>query len=398
MTRPRGGTARWFAALAALLLVLLPQPAAASPQGVQAQEWWTGRLDLPHAWQVGTGRGVTVAMLDSGADPTRGDLHGALLPGLGPDSGQHDFDTAHEHGTNMATLVAGRGTDPGMKGVAPSASILPVVVDSTDKALGIAAALKALLALPHRPQVVNMSVGFPGPCSPDEQAAVKQAVDAGMILVAATGDDGSTTNFPNHPADCAGVVAVGAVDADGQRWPDSNHQSYVALAGPGVDIPSFPGTGRPAENSSGTSAASAIVSGVMALLVQHFPHLTSRQIVARALATARQFQGTPGSRNAWTGFGVVRAYHALTDAVPPDAPNPVYDALAKVTGPAAPSSPAPDTPHTSAPGSSSAPSSAAGASASSGSGSTPIVIGVVVAAVLVAAVLLAVMLRRRRTP
>lgn len=379
------GVRRLFALVAAGTLALLPVPAAASPASVQAQQWWITRLDLPHAWQVSTGRGVTVALLDTGVDPTRGDLTGALLPGLGPDGGHHDFDTAHEHGTNMAALIAGRGTEPGMKGVAPQASILPVVAVDSGQALGVREALDALRALPHPPRVVNMSIGSPGPCPADLQAAITRAVDAGMILVAGSGDDGNVTNFSNHPANCAGVVAVGAVDSDGTPWPNSTHQPYVALAGPGVDIPSFPGTGRPSENSSGTSAAAAIVSGVTALLVQHFPHLTSRQIVARLIATARQFQGAAGSRNARTGFGVVRAYHALTDDVPPDAPNPIYDALGAS---AAPSSSTP-APHSSAP-------AAARRTAGTSTVSVPVVIGIAVAAVLVIGVLLLLLLRRRR--
>jgi subtilisin family serine protease len=206
--------------------------------------------------------------------------------------------------------------------------ILPVTIPgvslNTDATV---VALNRLTAMARPPQVVNMSYSAGGSCPAEVQAAVRQAVRAGMILVAAAGNAGATGNPPTYPASCAGVVAVGAVDRRNRVWPGSARQTYVAVAGPGVHmIGADPAAVSGYGYGTGTSDAAAIVSGSFALLRSHYPSLSSRTLVTRVLHTARQFVGASGSRNADLGYGVVRPYDALSRAVPADAPNPVYAA------------------------------------------------------------------------
>ncbi|HET6877265.1 MAG TPA: S8 family serine peptidase [Jatrophihabitans sp.] len=372
-------------------------PSALTPAQVRAQEWWIVSLNLHRAWSISKGLGVTVALLDSGVDAGFGDLRGAVRPGFIPGGrGDARSDTDPEiHGTRLADEIAGRGTGFGLLGIAPRASVLPVVIPDHDFARPTAAALNRLATLEHPPDVVNMSYGSPRACPGDVQAAVLHAVRAGIIVVAAAGNSGASTNAAAYPADCAGVVAVGAVDVHGRAWSDTERQPYVALAAPGVHmISADPQAASGYGYADGTSDAAAIVSGIFALVRARFPRLSARGIVTRVLATAHQFAGRQGSRNDRLGFGVALPYNALTAKVPASAPNPVYDAVTAGENPVA---------HTAAPSGASAAGSAtppgpprtAAAGADPSGGSTGVLVGGLVAAVVIVGLVLTLLLRGR---
>jgi subtilisin family serine protease len=392
---------RPMAAIVAFVLLTLTQagPATASPASLQHQQWWIGRLGLTEAWAITKGAGVTVAVIDTGVDASVGDLHGAVVPGFDVTGGGNG-EQAHDalgHGTSMAVKIAGRGTDPGILGVAPQAKVLPVYLpqDSDDTVT----ALNRLMAMAQPPQVVNMSYGTAGDCPADLQAVVKSAVDRGMILVASAGNEGDSSNRAQYPGDCAGVIAVGAFDPEGKPWSGSQRQPYVSLGGPGVDIVDYT-RARTVTTVSGTSDAAAIVSGEFALLRAKFPTTPSRQLVARMFATASStlypgpHYGQPGDT---LGFGPALVHKALTESVPASAPNPVYDALDKISAPA-----------TSAPGSSTSPPAAPttdvrasfpGGNQSAGSGSSGgngAVIAIVIVVVIALLVITAFIIKRRR--
>ena len=229
-----------------------------------------------------------------------------------------------------------------------------------------------------------MSIGSAGPCPQMLQTAVKNAVDKGLILVASAGNEGQAGNPTQYPANCKGVIAVGAYDKTGTPWPKSERQPYVALGAPGVDLPAYTKQ-RVLGTSEGTSDAAAIVSGSFALLRAKFPKMPSRQLVARMLATAstKFFKG-PGYGMAGDvmGFGFAVVHQAIIRNVPASAPNPVYDDLAKLgtstSGSASSSPPAgPTTVHVSFPGSSPADSNKSGSN-------TGLWIGIAAAVVVVA--------------
>lgn len=391
-----------LAALVVACLGLLGAPAAsASPATTQAQQWWIERLGLQQAWQLSRGAGVTVAVLDRGVDATFADLKGAVVPGFvagGSGDGRTDIDPAI-HGTRMADEIAGRGTGFGLLGVAPLATIMPVVI-RLDQAIAdtLVDALNRLSAMPNPPQVVNMSIDANFGCPSELQSAVKTAVDKGMILVAAAGNEGNGANPSVFPANCAGVVAVGAYGQDLTAWPKSQRQPYVALSGPGVHMIGFyqktGGTGY----ADGTSDAAAIVSGTFALVRAKFPTMPSRQLVARVLATARQFQGAQGTRNDVWGYGAARPRHALADAVPATAPNPIYDALDKLGGSSTSPSSGPGSAASSRPVSPPNSTSAPGAVAtkSDGGGNTGVVAAIGAAVVIALLITIAMLLRSRR--
>lgn len=401
-------------ALAAGALAAAPSPAQAAPS-VPDREWWFGAWQIQRIWQSTRGSGVTVAVLDTGVNAALPELAGAVLPGgdvtgSGTD-GRTDVDTQSKgHGTSMAALIAGQGRGTGMLGVAPDARILPVLTHTGRAGENVLDTYPAAIryAADHGAKVISMALtadglGYPGNCPQQVQDAVRYAVEQrDAVVVAAAGNEGDTTNAANFPAACKGVLSVGALDSTLQPWVSTQRQSYVDVGAPGVDIVSVSSAGT-GLIGSGTSPASALVSGAVALVRARFPNLSARQTVARILATVRD--AGPRGRDDTSGFGAVRPFQAITDNIPASAPNPVFDELNGLgSGDTGGASSAPSQPtgpvqsgEATAPSASASPSpAAAGSSDDSGSGIFPTAYYVVIALAVALFVTSTVLRRRRR--
>lgn len=375
----RLGSAATTAALLAVPLLI-----AAPAQAYSSQQWALNYLNANQDWQVSKGTGVTVAIVDTGVAPIP-DLSGKLSSGAdfstGATSignGQTDTDT-DGHGTGMAVLVAGTGTN--VEGLAPSASILPIRVTTgaggyTDASLSAG----IQFAVAHHAGVINVSLGATA-AGPLTTSAIAQALSANIVVVAASGNE-SASNV-DFPAAVPGVVAVGAIDQNGQIWPQSNTGAQVALAAPGVDIYRDNNVNQQG-TESGTSEATAYVSATAALIRSAHPDWTAGQVIRDLISTATPGSGqAAGQRSAQYGYGIVTPLKALQASAPSDTSNPL---LASGSAPTGGSSAAP---------SASATSDSASAAPSSGS-HTGLIIGVVVGViVLVGIILLIVMLSRR---
>ncbi|MFF0306617.1 S8 family serine peptidase [Streptosporangium sp. NPDC004379] len=318
--------------------VLLPVPPAAAD--VRRDQRWVLRvLDVERAWKVTRGAGVTVAVVDSAVDAGVAELRGRVVsgPDMGsPESVLQDSPEPGMHGTAMASLIAGAGKgDGGLLGVAPEAGILSLPLiprEDEDGEGGIAAApprverrqgadstlARAIrYAADHGAKVVSMSLGAYGPHRA-EREAVSYALSRGVVLIAAAGNDGGSpytarhgTSFWSFPAGYSGVIGVGAVDARGEPAPFSSDNLSVAVAAPGVGVPvALPGGGY--GTSEGTSAATALVAGVAALIKAKYPDLPP-YLVSRALTSTAASPPTAGYDD-HVGFGVVDAAAALTRA------------------------------------------------------------------------------------
>jgi type VII secretion-associated serine protease mycosin len=324
---------RLGAVLAALACVAASATFAADPASadtIRDSEWPVSYLDLPAAQQLSTGSGVTVALLDTGVVQGRADLTGQIT--TGPDyaggietQGQAGWG---EHGTCMASIIAGHGRDggaDGMLGVAPGAHILSVRVIRDDDAPDFGQATKdptpisdgIKYAVDHGAQVISMSLGGEeadaGDDSSAESDAIRYALAHNVVVVAAAGNGATSGNPVSYPGGERGVITVAAVDSNSDHAYFSTTGWDVAVAAPGVNLPCD------AYNSddsymegSGTSQATAYVSGLVALIKAENPVISPEQIrtVLEQTASAKP----AGGRNDQIGFGVIDPVAALQAA------------------------------------------------------------------------------------
>ncbi|WP_210651175.1 S8 family serine peptidase [Nocardioides sp. SYSU D00065] len=293
------------------------------------------RMHVEQAQEVATGRGVKVAVIDSGVMPLEGiDRPSAVVAG-----GASGTSLLSGHGTIVAGLIAGP------HGVAPDAQIHDVKVYDSETAdptqgekpltsAGIVAGIEAVLAAQPTQQydVVNISLAV-RQSDPALKAAVARLVREDLVVVAAAGNveaddsDDSGKGTPGSdaavfPADYPGVLAVSATPPGGE-----SPSTYVVpnkdtdVAAPTVGAISANATGQVCVvGEVATSWAAAEVSGILALLRERFPRETPRQLVARLQATTEGAgvpQGPDAVVDPWTGAGVVQAHDALTRQIEP---------------------------------------------------------------------------------
>jgi len=311
----------------AVLMVVgaaLPGTAATAARHLPQQWWFDAWFIDTKLWKYSKGQGVTVAVLDSGVQADIPELSGAVLPGAdfqyGTGDGRTDQDTfeTNGHGTGIATLIASRGGTSGFLGIAPEAKILPVVTQS-----GPAYTKGIRFAADQGAKVINLSQALSGPCPADLQEAVRYAIERDVVIVAGAGNDGDGINSSMYPANCKGVLAVGAADSQGVLWEKTQRQSYVDLAAPGVAAAAVLRDGRLKENISGTSISAALTSGAIALVRSRYPNLSNREVVRRVVASARDI-GEPGKDDR-SGHGLFRPYRIFEGLLPKNPPNPVFE-------------------------------------------------------------------------
>jgi type VII secretion-associated serine protease mycosin len=313
---------------------LLGWPAASAPgirQQVRADEMPALReIDVPAAWTVTKGAGVTVAVLDTGVDPSVPDLTGSVT--MGPDytlgADPPGYHPPHLHGTYIASLIAGHGSGPGRSGgvigVAPDARILSVRVILDDQEPGLdvynskpryADAIPDGIryAVSHGAQVINMSLGSTVP-SRATRLAIGYAISHNVVVVASAGNDGNSgSGFTpySYPASFTGVISVAADGATGRRASFSDRNASVVISAPGVNVVGA-GPGGEYLIASGTSPAAAFVSGVVALIRSKYPQLAPA-LVTQALASSARHRPAAGY-SPGNGFGEVDAAAALAAA------------------------------------------------------------------------------------
>ncbi|MFI1732703.1 type VII secretion-associated serine protease mycosin [Streptomyces acidicola] len=274
-------------------------------------------------WAETQGEGVTVAVVDSGVDGSHSDLTGQVLEGKDFTGGGNAQKDEVGHGTSMASLIAGHGhgagNSSGMVGLAPKAKILPLrtiqTEDDPNHDETWAAAVR--YAVDHGAKVINLSFSNDGGKTlRDGRAAISYAQAHDVVVVAAAGNDGSIA--VDEPAALPGVVAVGAVDKEGNRWDGSNTGKGLALMAPGVEIlAANKNRSQGYGLSNGTSAATAYVSATAALVRAKYPDLTAGQVINRLIKSA-SFLGHKGLKapDEEYGYGIIRPYQAVTMDIP----------------------------------------------------------------------------------
>ncbi|MFF1476075.1 type VII secretion-associated serine protease mycosin [Streptomyces sp. NPDC058301] len=331
-----------------LLMGVLLVGVAATPahaDTVRERQWHLDAMQAEEMWKTSTGKGITVAVIDSGVDDTLPDLQGQVLPGFDLSKQQGNAHTDYKgHGTAMASLIAGTGRRTGGNGaygLAPGVKILPIRVPPSDegsKLRDVARFVQKLSeavrsAADHGAKVINISMGAEEG-SDELTNAVKYALSKGALIFASVGNSGDKGNGVEYPGATPGAVGVAAVDKKIEATKESQHGPQVDLAAPGDEMTEACGGGTNICLSHGTSDATALASASAALIWSKYPQWTNNQVLRVLLNTA----GGPKNgdkRSDYIGYGVVRPRIALTNPGDPGPANeyPLPDLAAAANSP-----------------------------------------------------------------
>ncbi|MFE7480187.1 S8 family peptidase [Streptomyces sp. NPDC057552] len=323
-------------------------------------------MNVPSAWKQATGKGVTVAVIDTGITQHT-ELDSRLVPGYdfishswtATDGGGRDSDPSDTgdwanrgecgrdkngnpvparntnnswHGTHVAGTIAATANGYGTVGVAHEANIQPVrvlgkcggstsdIIDAITWASG--GTVSGVPANKYPAAVINMSLGGEFACDQAYNTAIKAAVDRGTTVVVAAGNDAADASAYS-PAGCANVITVAASDREGNRAAYSNYGRAVDVTAPGgettvraddgiwstVDKGTRALSGEGYASYQGTSMAAPHIAGLAALLKQKAPSLTPARIEQTVKDSTR---GLPGSCTGGCGAGLADAAKALS--------------------------------------------------------------------------------------
>jgi serine protease AprX len=312
------------------------------------------------AWQAGyTGKGVDIALIDSGVSPVAGLTSGNVIngPDLSFDSQKSTLTNldGYGHGTHMASIIVGRdkasstpagyATAPASQftGIAPDARLISVKAGAFDGSVDVSQVIAAINWVTQHAhdrgyniRVISLSYGTDSTQSAQVDPlayAVEAAWKAGIVVVASGGNDGTPATVLANPGYDPFVLAVGADDPQGtldyvnDTVPDftsrGTNDRHVDLVAPGAHVAGLvaPGSviagayptavvGTRYLRGSGTSQATAVVAGAAALVLQKYPTATPDQVKRQLMGSARAFASTT---NIYRGNGVVDVSGSLTN-------------------------------------------------------------------------------------
>lgn len=277
-------------------------------------------IDIRAAWQVTTGDpGVVIAVLDTGVAFAHPDLTSSIWVNTGEVAGNgidddgngyiddvrgwnmlgndNDPSDTHGHGTFVSTTAAAPINGVGMAGVAPQSLVMPIKVCDANGCPGSAIIGGMAYAIDNGGDVINLSFGGYGSGSTVMADAISEAVRAGIVVVAAAGNDGNNNDVvPFYPAgyNIDGLISVAASNrSDALARFSSFGATSVDLAAPGQSVVggSLPNTWS---TGSGTSFSSPKVAGVAALIMAVRPDLSAQQVAGVIIGTVDVLAGLSG--------------------------------------------------------------------------------------------------------
>ncbi|MFJ6632978.1 type VII secretion-associated serine protease mycosin [Streptomyces sp. NPDC091376] len=357
LPRPRLLTAA--AATALLAVVGLPVAPASGDTTDQCtypgkmyagRPWALQRVLLDELWKQSTGKGVRVAVIDTGVDIRNPQLKSAvdvksgvnLLDKNLKDDDGNKIERGKEdgttdtvgHGTKVAGIIAARpAKGTGFVGLAPDAVIIPIQQNDAE-GHGTAQSLAKAIdhAVAKEADVINISQDTANAVKPSPllQQAIDKALAKDIVVVASAGNDGMGGNVKKtYPASFEGVLAVASSDRNNERAAFSQSGDFVGIAAPGVDmISTVPGGGHCTDN--GTSFSAPYVAAIAALIKSKHGDWTQEQIVAQIQQTAER---SVAGHDRLVGWGVVDPVRALTEDDKPIEKPVAHEGLTRAEAP-----------------------------------------------------------------
>lgn len=261
-----------------------PSAAALAPSDdLVPYQWWLARIEAPVVWdETLGGPDVAIAILDTGIDPTHPEFAGRVI--LGPDiaNGDDDPSDVDGHGTGVAGIAGAAANGAGIVGVCPACTLIvvKVVKDGMGEVTKFDSAAAIVWAVDHGADVLNLSFSSAN-ADPVQEAAVAYAWSKGAVVVAAAGNEATST--PQYPAAYPDVLAVAAATDHNRLWRSSAFGDWVDIAAPGTKLLTT-ALNQTYLRLTGTSFSTPIVAGAAGLLFSLLPGITNAQ-VADALVT-----------------------------------------------------------------------------------------------------------------
>ncbi|TDD83286.1 S8 family serine peptidase [Actinomadura rubrisoli] len=297
-----------------------PKPECNKQSGQPASEitvepWAQRRLDFEQAWDITRGRGVTVAVVDSGIETAHPQLRGKVA-GSFDATGTTPAD-CFGHGTEVAGIIAGtdmRKRKVPFVGVAPQVRLLNAKFTTGQSTTDNSLLPRAITwAAEHGAKVINVSVDAPD--TPALRRAVLTAQRRDALVVASAGnvaEDQRGKESAAYPASYPGVLSVAAVDEAGTISNFSNHKTRIDVSAPGQNVISTLGDGY-VGGLQGTSFGAPYAAGVAALVRSRHPRLSYQQVINRILITAE------GGNGQGSGHGMISPMQAVSAVLDPNA-------------------------------------------------------------------------------
>lgn len=276
-----------------------------SPNNREVIDWGLKRINAEHAWKKTKGKGVKVAVLDTGVDPKHPDIIQNLRGTINLSDSRHGVVDQNGHGSHVTGIIGAVDNEIGMIGVAPEVELYVAKVLGDNGNGGIQNIIKGIRwAMAQNVDVINLSLGTQSQPTAELHETIKEATMRGVVIVAAAGNENSTVGWPARYPE---TICVAASDQQDGRASFSNKGIENVITAPGVDILSTYKNGAYAE-LSGTSMACPIIAGAVALYIAHIKETEYRRPTTKevyhAITKAVDDVGTAG-HDADFGMGII---------------------------------------------------------------------------------------------